>query len=192
MKYQLEVSYDHDTESPNDYGAFNVISFNSRHVSFVHPDDIDESTILAPLSYYEHGLCKWMVGESTVADPYGGFDTVDFAGVIVYNEANGGDRSWFTDMGPKEQRHILDGVAAEYTAWCNGECFYYTLNEIHGCESCGQVEFKHVDSCGGYIGSDSFSDYINSEVLFGIDPADVTVVGEAEYAVTLKPVQVSV
>ena len=189
MKYELEVSYDPDTDSPNEYDAFKVVSFNRRHVSFVHPDEIDESTILATLSYYEHGLCKWMVGESTVADPYGGFDTVQAAGVIVYSEENGGDRSWYDEQSDEDQRKTLDGVAREYTAWCNGECYYFTLSEIVGCNECGQIELNHIDSCGGFVG-DGFSEYINSEVLFGIDPADVTVTGEAEYAVTLNPVQV--
>lgn len=191
MRYELEVSYDHGCENPNDYDAFQVISFNNRHINFVHPDEIDNADILAPLSYYEHGSCRWMVGESVVPDPYGGFDTVALAGVIVYNEELGGDRAWFDEKTPAERLETLHAVADLYTDWCNGSCFFYTLYELVDCEACGHTDRKYVDSCGGFIGAENFSEHVNHELLYGIDPADVKVTGEAGYAVTLDPIQVS-
>lgn len=145
-----------------------------------HPD------VLAVLSYYEHGLCKWMVGPSTVSD-YGGFDTANVAGVIVWNGENN-EREWWDGLGDERRKEILDGLAEEYTDWCNGNCFGYQLVELETCETCDHVsEGEEVDSCWGYIGSEWFSDTVSDMVHgFNIDPADIRVTGEAADYVIIR------
>ena len=68
IQYRITADYDHDTERPDAYGIGRMVSFNNRHTNFQHPDHLDGEEILATLSYYEHGSCRWMVGDSTVPD----------------------------------------------------------------------------------------------------------------------------
>ncbi len=138
-----------------------------------HPD------VLAVLSYYEHGLCRWMVGASTVSD-FGGFDTTPVAGVIVWNGEDN-ERPWWDGLTDEARKDILDGIAEEYTDWANGNVFGYQLVELNECETCHNVESgDEVDSCWGYIGGEHFSDSVSDIIhAFQIDPADVKVIGEA-------------
>ena len=148
-RYRVTVYHDPFTDNPNDYSAFRVVSFNNRHVDSQHPDTIDRNRIVGALSYYEHGLCRWMLGASTVPDP-GGFDTVDTAGVIVYD---GTQHEWL-EIPADDRRATLEEVAATYTAWCNGETYGYTVEAVDTCDHCGQETPELVESVGGFIGVD--------------------------------------
>jgi len=145
-----------------------------------HPD------VLAVLSYYEHGLCKWMVGASTVPD-FGGFDTAQVAGVMVWN---GGDieRPWWDGLTDEARKDILDGIAEEYTNWANGDVFGYQLVELNECPTCHNLEEgKEVDALWGHIGAEWFSDSISDMIHgFDIDPNDVEVTGEAADYVRIR------
>lgn len=173
---------DDDTPQPEDCQACEGIGTVPCNL-MEHPD------VVATLSYYEHGLCKWMVGESTVPD-YGGFDTVGVAGVLTWHPTEAVERDWFYKVTEEEQRKILDDVVAYYTAWANGECYGYSLDELEQCGECLNVEIgENIDSCWGFIGDEEFNYHLNTEAMHGINPADVEVVGEAEYVVELKQVE---
>ena len=150
-KYRLSIVHDEQTERPDELAIGRMVSFNSHHASFVHPDAIDEGDILATLSYYEHGLCRWMVGESTVPD-YGGFDTVECAGVIVWNGEDG-EREWWNARTDDERATSLDAIASEFTAWCNGEVFGYRLVELDTCGECNHTDTgTELNSCMALLG----------------------------------------
>ena len=136
-RYRITADYDHDVERPDAYGIGKVVSFSNRHTAYQHPDSIDPEDTLATLSYYEHGLCKWMVGSSTVSD-YGHFDTVDVAGAIVWgDDVSESDREWYNGLDPDEQRTILDLIAATYTEWANGDCYMFRIERLDDCMECG-------------------------------------------------------
>ena len=183
--YELTVHHDSDTERPDEYALGRMVSFNNRHINFQHPDEIDEDSILATLSYYEHGLCRWMVGESTVPD-HGQFDTVQVAGVVMWNGEDS-EREWWKGLDKFHQRTILDGIADEYTSWVNGDCYWYSLEQlslVHDCPNCGghAVPSDIDDSCGGFIGVDSLAEHLRD--LFDyhdIYASEVTIKGEAGY-----------
>jgi len=142
-----------------------------------HPD------VLATLSYYEHGLCRWIVGRSTVPD-HGGFDTVNVAGVIVWN-GDDDERGWWDALPYLKRWKALDGIAKEYTSWSNGETYGFTLTTIDVCETCDtELEGETVESCGGFIGSEYLTQVIRDEALDGIDPSNVRIVGEYAYVVS--------
>jgi len=142
-----------------------------------HPD------VLATLSYYEHGLCRWMVGQSLVPD-YGNFDTVNVAGVIVWN-GDDDERGWWDALPSPERMKTLDGIAKEYTSWANGETYGFTLTTIDVCETCDtELEGETVESCGGFIGSEHLIQVIRDETLDGIDPSNIRIVGEYAYVVS--------
>lgn len=139
-----------------------------------HPD------VLAIMSYYEHGLCRWMVGPSVVPD-YGGFDTTNVAGVMVWNGEDD-ERKWWNDRTDEERSKALDAIADEYTSWVNGDCYYYSLTELDECPTChATTDGRMIDGCGGYIGSDYFVESLRELFRYeGIDPKDVKVTGEAK------------
>ena len=219
--YLLTIDHDSDTERP-DNGIGHIVSFNSRHVNFEHPDDWlaveDEcepcggdgwkggrdptdyeecetcegdgyttSThpdVLAVMSYYEHGSCRWMVGESVVPD-HGGFDTVGVAGVIVWNGGDNDRAWWWNDLTNMKRREILDAIAVEYTMWCNGETYAYSLEGLSMCGECGHIASDtiiEIDSCGGIIGTERLIEMIREE-MSGIDADDIEIGGECGYVI---------
>lgn len=133
--------------------------------------------VLTVLSYYEHGLCRWMVGGSTVPDR-GGFDTVQVAGVIVWS-GDDDERSWWDARTGDERRKILDEIANEFTMWTNGETYGFTLEGQSTCSECNHVvSGDEVDSLSGIIVTDYLIEVI-CETLegYGIDASDVEVAG---------------
>lgn len=197
-RYTLNIDYDPDTERPGEFGIARMVSFNSRHINYEHPDEWlsiqDGGTVhthpnvLATLSYYEHGNCRWMVGESVIPD-HGGFDTVNVAGVIVWGGLDE-EREWWIALGDDERRTMLDGIAEEYTLWSNGDTYMYSLQQlslIHDCPNCGgHSEPDDIeDSCGGFIGIDHLLDELRGVIdHYGIDPGDIDLIGKYELVTT--------
>lgn len=130
---------------------------------------IDHPDVVAVLSYYEHGQCKWMVGASDVPD-YGGFDTVNTAGVLVLNTEDESERKWWAELDEDKRTEYMRSTVETYTDWSNGDCYWYDLSTVDG---------EPVDGCGGFIGFD----YLLSELAevrkaFGIEPGQVAMVGD--------------
>lgn len=151
------------------------------YTTAVHAD------VLATLSYYEHGLCRWMVGDSSVPD-HGGFDTVQFGGVLVWNGEDD-ERVWFDGLSDKRRREILDGIALEYSEWCNGECYSYSLVQLttfHDCPNCGgHADGGINESCGGFVGRDAILEDLRLTVSsYNIDPDEIEIKGEADYLIS--------
>jgi len=150
------------------------------HTVSVHSD------VLATLSYYEHGLCRWMVGDSVVPD-HGGFDTVQVAGVLVWNGEDTEREWWDNELDDESRRKILEGIAAAYTDWSNGECYHYFLEQlsvVHDCPNCkGHLKDGDVnESCGGFIGVESLvEDLRETLAALEINFDEVTIGGEFGY-----------
>lgn len=172
---RLRIKYDHGNESPCEWGNWMVHSFSRDHVGFTDPDeapDVNEPGNFA-LSYTEHGNCEWTLLNGTgFADR---FDSVRFAGVL---EWTGGDSHTPTEAN-------AEAFIRTYTDWCNGNVYWLCVEREKRCECCGNVEWEHVDSCGGFY----FSDWTNAKaelediVLghFDVDLSQLTVTGEASF-----------
>lgn len=128
--------------------------------------------MIAPLSYYEHGRFKWMVGNSTVPD-YGGFDTVRVAGLIAFKDDK--HKQEFLEWMPEAAKlsydryreyliGVCESVVEEYTAWGNGDCYGYEVLEWDPEVEEYSIE---VDSCWGFIG-----DYVYEAVKEVMDVED--------------------
>ena len=100
------------------------------------------------------------------------FDSVDVAGILL-GDAKELPKTY------KERENCARTFLKEYTQWCNGECFWYGINEITKCKECGQKVEKPVDSCGGFIGSDFLIEHLKSEYGDILENAEFT--GEAAY-----------
>lgn len=153
-KLIVKLMYDQDAMSPSDGDqTWDVFSFNSRHVNYKKMEELmgvgssDDARkefnrkrrkgLAFVLSCYEHGGVAWsMHGEGTRCD----FDTTDVAGVMIFNGTD-------DDMPKGRKRREKDARAflRTYTAWVNGECYGFAVEEPDG---------EDVESCWGFIGPD--------------------------------------
>ena len=157
-KYRLAVQFDPDAENPskNGDGRWQIYSFSNRHKDFKDPEELKdedgeikaeikaklESGLAFFLSYYEHGLCKWSLAGH---GPQCQWDTVSKAGIAIWEEPE-------ENIGAKTYDERAKDCAAEleeYTEWCNGHCFQYTITSNEG----------EIASCCGIIG-----DYIRQAI----------------------------
>lgn len=158
----IRIEHDQDVDNPSEDGdgQWQLYSFNTRHVRFKHPDNFTsigfrrklQVGLAFKLAYYEHGLCRWSFSGEGPQCPW---DSVQFAGVLVWEEAP-------ENMGPKtydERKKDAAAFLEVYTDWCNGQTYYYVLEDEDG---------STVDSCGGFIGLDHLFDGIAD----AIEPGD--------------------
>jgi hypothetical protein len=121
-----------------------------------------------PLSYFEHGNCRWGLEGSMSSTPDFRWDGVRFAGFLeVSPDADGaGNREWWDGMTQPEREKVAESFLEEYTAWCNGEIYGYVLEELSP-EVCN-LGFTHEhaptneDSCWGFIGFDYFQEEVRA------------------------------
>jgi hypothetical protein len=106
-----------------------------------------------PLSYFEHGLCRWSVaGELPVACP---FNSVMLAGVWLPDADTLASASRY---GGRTRCHFMRKRARQacdaYTQWCNGDIYGYEIARICHCPCCGGEKAEPVESCWGFYGLD--------------------------------------
>lgn len=160
-KIVFTIWHDDCVDDPCEYG-WKVYSFNRRHANFKHPDEIEEDESIRaklanglafPLSYFEHGQCLWAIQHELPPMANCRFDSVGYAGVVVWEEDE-------DDIGAKtveDRRADARAFIERFTEWCNGEIYGYTVRAYKACGSCGQdEEIDEIDlpSCGGYYASD--------------------------------------
>jgi hypothetical protein len=162
-KVIITIEHDSDCENPADFDCqWKPYSFNTRHFNFLNFPDLwgnpSERLPLARklkvglafyLSYYEHGNCLWFIkGEQPTGVEFQ-WDGTRFAGLLVWNHPP-------SEIGAKsyEERYKDASQFLEnYTEWCNGNCWGYSIETVRG---------KYVDSCWGFLGSDS--NYMLSQI----------------------------
>ena len=126
-----------------------------------------------------------MVGPSTVPDPYGGFDTVNIAGVIVWTDEDSSgetdehNRQWWADIGEDSQTAYLKELAEIYTEWVNGHNYRYSIVVMGTCD----MDYEHpettIDSCGGFIGMEHLADGLRDVIPDDLEPDKVQWAGDA-------------
>ena len=165
---KITIGYDQDCESPSEYDGWTPHSFSPRHINFKHPDDLPDLTeklekgLAFVLSYYEHGRCLWFRGgTSTPPGVEFQWDGTRTAGVLIWDEdeVNLGGRTY------EERAKDADAFLETYTAWANGDCYYYVIEDLD----------EVIDSCGGFIGD---TDYMLTQIAEQIEGQNFTVVGD--------------
>jgi len=170
----LTIGYDSYLERPDSgYDGWKPVSFSCRHSNFEHPDiyrlDRRENIGLRRklqvglafwLSYYEHSLCRWSLrGEG----PQCPWDSVHLAGILIWTgKPSGIGARTYADR-TNDARNFLE----QYTDWCNGSCYWFSLDGADG---------KLLDCCGGFIGTDQLAEAINEALEEG---DSVRIEGEA-------------
>lgn len=158
QKYLVRIEHDPDCESPAEWdGAWTPYSFNPRHVNFKDPDELFPASIglkrklkvgtAFMLSYFEHSLGYWYLrGEGH----YCPWDYTTTAGILIWEHPPG-------DMGAKtyeERQRDARGFLEEYSHWCNGWCYGYTIEErrVRKCPRGHKIrQRREIDSCWGFI-----------------------------------------
>jgi hypothetical protein len=161
-KITVNIGCDQDTESPADHDCqWKPYSFGNRHNNYKDPREFIppniglrrklEVGLAFYLSYFEHGNCVWMLKGGS-KDMFGGdwrWDGVDTAGILIWEHKPSEIGGKTYEKRAEDAAHFLE----EYTSWCNGECYCYSITETI-IKECGHEEEIDHDSCGGYIGMD--------------------------------------
>lgn len=164
-KYTVTIEVDSDVESPMDEDCqWTLYSFNSRHSNYRDPEALglgplnEFGEVAIPslglrrrlhvgtafiVSYYEHGDCKWGLQGGVPSCPW---DSRRVAGLLVWERP-------IKELGASalkdaHERYLMrrkyaEGFLESYTAWSNGDCYWYSIEDAAG---------ETVDSCGGFIG----------------------------------------
>jgi hypothetical protein len=187
MKFIVRIEHDCEVESPsNDDCSWTLHSFNRRHRSFTHPDELGisvdrdddgthglvaegelakklENGLAFWLSYFEHGQCMWFLKDGPVP---GGvefrWDGTRYAGLLVWDNPE-------NEIGAKtreDRAKDAAGFLEDYTSWANGEGYYYVVETEDG---------EHIDSCGGFLG---VHDYWLEQIAFNLVGQEFEVEGD--------------
>ncbi len=165
-----------------DDGCWRIWSFNSRHINHKgystfgfyrngdllkveELEDADSITVeelnelarklevgLAfKLGYYEHGGCVWFLQGQGPPGTGCQFDGTPFAGLLVWeeDEENIGAKTY------EDRAKDATGFIETYTAWCNGECYGYSVDNLAG---------ETIDSCWGFYGNEANLEYFFQEI----------------------------
>lgn len=140
-----------------------LISFNSKHKSFAHPESLGlytyrdgsysftskgiglrrkvETSWAFILDCYQHGNTVWgLAGEA----PQCRWDTAKAAGVLIL-DAKSFKRSYI-NKDYESRRQWARDILKEYNDWCNGEVYRFEVFDGEGGE---------VDSVSGYFGRET-------------------------------------
>ncbi len=160
-KLTLTLNHDSDVECPNEWDGFRLVSFGRHHNSYDDPHNyishLDQYGDVVPanigikrklkcetafiLSYFEHGNCVWSLrGEG----PQCQWDNVSVAGILLWE-----GKPLRQDL----RREAARDFCKTYTAWANGECYCYSIEDEEG---------NHIDSCGGFYDAEGMFEEIRA------------------------------
>lgn len=134
-----------------------------------HPYTPDPD-ILAVLSYFEHGMCRWGLQGTMQHTPDFRWDGVSLAGVLMWDpsegDKDGSERKWWDELDEKKRDEIASAFLEEYTDWSNGSIFYVTIQRwiANVCGAClqpnelGIGHWENVESVGGIVGYDQIKE----------------------------------
>ena len=155
--YRIAIHHDEDAPDPlEDCGGMGrILSLNRRHRNF-DPCGIEAAIAThadaVPLSYFEHGLCRWSVAGELPAACRCPWDSVGFAGLWLPDAAT---LESARNYGGWTRRHFMRKRARQacdaYTGWCNGEIYGYEIARIANLP-CGGEQAEPIDSGWGFFG----------------------------------------
>lgn len=147
----IRLEHDHDCESPLEHECQPRFAMwhrrrNNPAPEYASPDDVraavKKGAVALPVRAYEHSLISFTV--SDFGYPYNDPWDSAWAGYVVFT------KEIMKDLGVKKKdaarlTEIAQSAMEEYTEWCNGECYYFVIENAVG---------DTLDSCGGFIGYD--------------------------------------
>jgi len=178
------IEYDHDVPNPLEDcdGMGKIYSLNRKHINYDHGfikkilkrRKSGEEVDVVKLSYFEHGLCRWMVAGTPKRGMAGDWrwDGVDFAGIWVPDDCLIKEAEELTGEARDSKMIEWAEQACEiYTDWCNGNFYGYTIKSfrVDDEDSEEYEDYEHEspidnDSCWGYYGLEYIEDEVESLV----------------------------
>lgn len=169
--YRISIYPDGDTSNPlDDWSEMGrILSLNRRHVNF-DPGGveaaIENDADAVPLSYFEHGQCRWSVAGELPAGCRCPWDSVPFAGVWL---PDADTLASARNYGGRTRRHFMRKRARQacdaYTDWCNGDVYGFEVARVDACPCCGEAKAKPLESCWGFYGLESCLSEARAAVL---------------------------
>ena len=158
QSYRIAIYPDGDTVDPlEDWSEMGtILSLNRRHNNFDSDgveDALGNNPDAVPLSYFEHGLCRWAVAGELPAGARCPWDSVPFAGVWLPDAATLASARPYGGWTRRQFMRKRARQACEvYTQWCNGDVYGIEITRIVTCPCCGEGKEEPVESCWGYYG----------------------------------------
>jgi hypothetical protein len=159
--FRIRIYADEDAPNPlEDWSEMGtILSLNRRHRNF-DPDGVEHAienkADAVALSYYEHGLCLWLVARELPAGASCPWDSVQFAGVWLPDpETLESARNYGGFTRRMFMRKRARQACAAYTQWCNGDIYGYDVERLTVCPHCGEESTEPLDSCWGFYGVDN-------------------------------------
>lgn len=165
-KYIVRVEYDEWSDSPAEWGTFTIVQFRDSDFSTYEELDsseyVTESGKLKPsviaklkagkmftISYQRYSSADGGQYRLDGSIPSGVVDSRDVNGFIIF------DDSYVKGVSYDERKRYAQQDLNIYTQWANGEVYYATVETESGLE---------VDSCGGLIGDDDLTAFIQDTI----------------------------
>jgi len=151
--FRVDLYHDPDAPNPLEDGdeMGMILSLNRRHRCFDPAgieDAIESNPDVVPLSYFEHGLCRWSVADEGPARRL--WDSVGFAGLWLPDDAT---LASARPYGGRTRRLFLRIRARQacdaFTRWCNGDIYGFEVLRVWACPECGVPQTETVDSGWG-------------------------------------------
>lgn len=180
--YRISIEVDDDAPNPlNDAaGLGSILSLNFRHRSY-DPAAIERALECnpdyVPLSYFEHGACRWSVAGELPPESDNPWDSVQFAGIWLPDEATIEEARNLGGFTRRQYLRKRARVACRFfTDWCNGEVYRFRVDRITLCPCCGSELAEESDACSGIYGLDE----CRTEAVAMFE-GDATFLRETEY-----------
>lgn len=158
--YRVIIEVDDDAPNPltDESGLGILLSLNHRHRNY-DPEAVERAVAcnqdFVPLSYFEHGLCRWAVAGELPPGADCPWDSVTFAGLWLPDEDTLQDaRELEGDARRQFMRESARSACEIYTSWCNGEVYRFRVDRISVCPCCGSEQVEEADACSGIYGLD--------------------------------------
>ena len=192
----VSFHYDQDAVNPcEEWDGFGMIrSLSNKHGNHISADEVNEllnedNDYVIPLSYFEHGQCKWGTMGSMGSMPDFNWDGVSFAGIwIGDNECIASVDVWEKEAKEKGEEfnrnekfiEMAKQACETYTAWANGEVYGFRI-ELYRLQFDGDdaiedqsyyecnIDSLYEDSCWGYYGYESLDGYMKDEIINNLD-----------------------
>lgn len=157
-KYVVKLHNDFDSESPCDWGNFDVKIFNSGFRGDLdnaeREDFYDENDNLTigMRSKLRAGTA-FPVGVRHYSGTDGGYYSVtdidNADGFILF------DKAYVKGESYERRKGYAEGDLETYQQWCNGEVYWCEITTADG---------REIDTCGGIYGTEGIKDYVHGEL----------------------------
>lgn len=160
-KYTIKIFHDPDSPNPRvDYDhlgtIYHIDHFSDLGVfkSMEFIEELNSSEFYVSLPVYFHKFNSPMLKTGPLRDTWSHADRQ--VGIITVSKdkvLKEWKRKKWTKKLELQVIKLLRSEIAEFSNYLSGEVYGYTIEEETGCDKCGNIEFEHVDSCWGFIGT---------------------------------------